>query len=128
MKPMALIVDDQSERHAAIELHLSATHDVEHAWSYTDATSQLEHGKWDVVYLDHDLADFESAVEASEEIDFVPQREMTGLDVASFIAHMSNDKRPRQVIIHSWNPAGANAMMRLLSSAGIPVSYEPFSA
>lgn len=128
MKPTALIIDDQVERHEAIEMFLIGTYRVEHAWSYTDATGHLTSGSWDVVYLDHDLADFEYATGyCTGDFNAVPQREMTGLDVASFITHMRDDKRPRRVVIHSWNPVGAAAMTRMLCSAGVMATYEPFS-
>ena len=66
------------------------------------AIEALGNTVYDVVFLDHDLGGAAMAASGPG----------TGYEVAQFIAEMDN--RPRTVIIHSWNPAGAQAMRRCL--------------
>ena len=75
-----------------------------------------KYSPYDLVSLDHDLGG-----EA-----FVPSDERSGHAVAKFIATMSKDKMPKQVVIHSYNPAGAQNMLAELIDI-VPVVKRPFN-
>ena len=120
-----LVLDDDAERHDAFDEALSSENSVEHAWSYHDAIAMLESEQFDVAYLDHDLSDFEDA--SSTIVGAYGNIELTGADVARFIAHeLPRGMWPKRVVVHSWNPDGAKRMIAMLREAGIPCVYEPF--
>lgn len=107
-----LILDDAASRHAAFELKF---HGIErtHVYNYRACVNALERDDaYDVAYLDHDLGD----------------EQVTGLDVARHIAAMSPEKQPKTVIVHSWNPRGAQRMIDVLREGSVLCFYEPFKA
>lgn len=115
-----LVLDDNSYRHDVFDGKLDSVATIEHAWSYQDAIALLESQKFDLAYLDHDLND--------EGLDDECGREMTGADVARFIAkELDIELRPERVIVHSWNPSGASAMVAILRSCGVQCMHEPFT-
>jgi CheY-like chemotaxis protein len=121
-----LILDDNPERHDAFDTFLDGKgHEVMHAWTYWDAIGLLEDERFDLLYLDHDLNDHESASVISG---MYGSRELTGLDVARFVARqLADDLKPERVVVHSWNPMGARSMVDILISVGISATYEPFA-
>lgn len=101
-----LILDDSAERHQAFAMRLIGNV-VEHVETAREAIYQLDrHGPWDVVFLDHDLAGTE----------LVASGPGTGYEVAQWIAE-HEDKRPKCVILHTYNPVGAKNMKALLPDA-----------
>lgn len=75
--------------------------------------------KYDLVSLDHDLGGKT----------FQQEKENSGTEVAEFIKHMlPTYKYPDRIVIHSWNPQGAERMMHLIAPTKIPCRYEPFKA
>lgn len=119
-----LFLDDNPQRHDAADECFDGA-EVVHAWTYWDAIGLLEDERFDVIYLDHDLNDWESA---SVITGMYGSRELTGLDVARFIARqLRRDMSPGRIVVHSWNPAGASSMVQILKSVGIPTVYEPFT-
>jgi len=54
------------------------------------------------------------------------ESELTGQDAAIHVARLPEDKRPTQVVIHSWNPPGATRMLQLLRDAGVRAIRAPF--
>lgn len=111
-----LILDDMDVRHDKISrMHLDDK--VDHAYTAEEATYFLNTYKYQLVYLDHDLA-AEHYVDGKSE-------ESTGFDVAMHIHGMSKSDLPDQVIIHSWNPVGAERMYDQLKDLGIFVSRKP---
>lgn len=112
-----LFLDDNAERHAKFK-HSRVGMDITQAWNYAEACAALSADVYDVAYLDHDLNELSTAG--------LPTEEKTGTHVAEFIASMPEDKRPKYVIIHSWNYAGALRMLGILSSAGVACMTEAF--
>jgi NAD+-processing family protein with receiver domain len=106
-----LFLDDQKVRHTAFA-HIYSNHDITHARNYTQCIISLRSdGPFDVALLDHDLGE-----------------EHTGSDVARFIAsELDVCLRPKQVVIHSWNPTGARHMQQILQSVGISAVCAPFT-
>ncbi len=121
-----LILDDDEIRHKHFAKHY-ADHYVKHVYSHTAAVVALMNDeRYDLVHLDHDLNDF---------VDYDPafpgqgHIEFTGMDTAVFITNrLGYDNQPSKIIIHSWNPAGAQRMLQHLQHEGIQESvYEPFT-
>lgn len=106
------VLDDMDERHAYFSRKYG---DTSRAWTAAQAVEVLSHGgPFDLAYLDHDLGDNPD----------VPSNG-TGLDVAHWLAHNTRFL-PRRVVIHSWNPDGARAMVLTLLAAGASVEARPF--
>jgi len=111
-----LILDDMDVRHDKIgRLHLDDK--VDHAYTAEEAIYFLSTYKYQLVYLDHDLA-AEHYIDGRSE-------EATGFEIAMYIYGMPEDDLPDQVIIHSWNPVGAERMYNQLKGLGIFVSRKP---
>lgn len=77
-----------------------------------------KYAPFDLILLDHDLADEHYA----EVEDGVPQTEGTGTEFAKWLAETT--ERKSTVVIHSYNPEGANRMASALQSW--PVFRQPF--
>jgi CheY-like chemotaxis protein len=109
-----LVLDDDLDRHADFAARFAA-HDVTACHNAVEAIESLDAlGTFDLVHLDHDLdPDFRSNAP-------------NGLVVAEYIAAMPEGRRPRAVVIHSWNPSGAWRMAKALRSCGIEAIYKPF--
>jgi len=77
-------------------------------WAKTayEAIHWLERNTYDIVSLDHDLGD---------EI-MVASGDGTGYEVAQWIANNLQDNMPI-VVLHTWNPAGAQNMKNILPNA-----------
>lgn len=103
-----LIVDDEQWRH---DLYNKAYigNEVVSVYSSDDAIKKLQEQTFDVIQLDHDLAD-----EHYQNLD--GQHEKTGYDVACYI-----EQNPGlwniKVVIHSLNPAGRNRMYAALRNS-----------
>ena len=53
----------------------------------------------------------------------------TGYDVCRYIvSELPVDKRPKRIVVHSWNPDGAKRMAQLLAESDIPVELCLFRA
>ena len=113
-----LILDDDECRHDVFRRVLADAERV-HVYTAKQAIEALSSERFDLVCLDHDLDLLsESLLEPPGD----------GLEVARFIAdHMPVDKVPRQVLVHSWNPCGARAMVDTLKAASVPVVRREFS-
>ena len=76
---------------------------------------QLESNTFDVLFLDHDLGG-EVYVESGKGVE-------TGHDVAKWLSN-NLDKSPKDVIVHSLNPVGADNMVKLIpGSKKIPFAW-----
>ena len=111
-----LVLDDDARRHEWFDAQLTGHHSV---WSAEDARRALEDNpRYDLVFLDHDLA-----------VDFAVVPAVWGEDgrtVARFIADMPEDRRPAMAHIHSSNWGGAMEMEAILAAAGITVTRAEF--
>jgi len=113
-----LILDDDEQRHAGFRRMLIGVNQT-HVYNYDEAVKALQGPRFDIAYLDHDLSDL-AALGAP------PAGERTGTDVARYIAGMPSDRRPTQVIVHSYNVSGAIRMAFILHDAGVPVQRRPY--
>lgn len=113
-----LFLDDEHVRHQLFKYgRIGLNADITAAWDYDQAVAALiKHEPFDVAYLDHDLG--MTSIE--------PGTERTGYDVAYYIASMPVERRPKKVIIHSWNHHGRLRMAATLRDAGVDVSIQPF--
>jgi len=75
-----------------------------------------EHSPFDLVSLDHDLGGNV----------YCPSDEVSGHEVAKFITTLPADKLPKRIIIHSFNPVGAQSMQHTFDDAGIRSLRIPF--
>ena len=102
-----LILDNDRERHRHFARKL-INDTVVHVFSAKEAIIQLAHEKpFDAVFLDHDLGDA-GDLEASGP--------GTGYEVAKWLAE-HGDRCPPAVILHTFNPVGAQNMQALLPGA-----------
>jgi CheY-like chemotaxis protein len=123
-----LVLDDDDGRHTSFKKWLSEYDDLEvvHVTNSHGATSALSNGdQFDIVFLDHDLNDFDYSSTVNNGYGWV---EATGADVARFIATVLNvEKRPKMAVVHSWNPPGAEMMCNILRDADIKVKRWTFN-
>ena len=119
-----LVLDDIKFRHDTFD-DVYSRDSVEHCYRYHDFCDKLEHGgPWDLVHLDHDLGDFVADADTYYD-DRGKCQEYNGQHAALRVCEM--EVPPARVIIHSVNPAGAQAMLHLIQRRGIPVTWEPFN-
>lgn len=114
-----LILDDDELRHrkfTEIYTPFFPKTVLMRAYTVAEAKAHLDDYVFDVAFLDHDLADFNV------------QAEGTGLDVARYIVAMDEDRRPKEVWIHSWNEDRAKVMEAELRAAGVRCRRKPFKA
>jgi len=113
-----LVLDDDFRRHDWFDANILGHDSV---WSAKEARRALqENPRYDLVFLDHDLAEDYSVVPAVWGED--------GRTVARFIAAMPADKRPAMAHIHSSNWGGACEMEAILTAAGVKVARAEFPA
>jgi CheY-like chemotaxis protein len=102
-----LILDDDQNRHKIFAQKLIG-HEVVHTYTAMATIACLKNEYFDYVFLDHDLGG-KVMVESGEG---------TGYQVAEWLSH--NVKcQPTNIIIHSFNPAGAQNMKNVLPNAEI---------
>lgn len=112
-----LFLDDNLERWKAYRFQTIGC-DTKHVMTAKQCMlSLMNDEKYDLVSLDHDLGGKT----------FQEEKANSGTEVAEFIQHMlPKHKYPTQIVIHSWNPQGAERMMRSIAKTRIPCCYEPF--
>ena len=92
-------------------------------WTFDEAWQALRTTVFDVVHLDHDLNDFHVQ---SVEPGMYGGRKLTGLDVVLCLVELPEHRRPKHVIVHSWNIEGGARMVEELQKAGISVERKEF--
>lgn len=114
-----LFLDDNKERHAAFR-RMSIGDNVDYAFSATEAISMLDKAPepYDVASLDHDLDEYAQMGQTP--------RELTGEAVAKHIALMSATRRPKKIVVHSFNGTGAAKMIAALRDAGVRAFWRIF--
>jgi len=122
-----LILDDDDNRHAYFR-HQLIGHDAVHVHTYAECMDALlDTETFEVVFLDHDLNDngYRSLAPerpghvAREMTHYSREGELDGRDVAEdMVRLLPVEKRPFQVVVHSWNPDGAAEMMAILRDGG----------
>ena len=116
-----LIVEDDENRMVGFN-KIFADDEVHWAKNAYAGIRALKKGEYDLVMLDHDLADehygdLNAAAESGKG---------TGQEVAQHMATMENP--PPFAFVHSWNPAGAMAIELILATAGINTFRSPFGS
>ncbi len=112
-----LILDDSADRHQIFAATTYERWDRVQAWTAAQAIEALKTQTFDLVTLDHDLAD-------AHYLNLKADHEDTGRAVSRWMAeHMT--ERPR-VIVHSWNIDGGGNMVMDLRDAGFDVTYRMF--
>lgn len=116
-----LVLDDDENRHDYFARELALLgQEVVHTWTYDQCVDALTNqDRFDVVFLDHDLNDHgvKSVMVGGSLYGGI--QELDGRDVAYYMAQrLDKDKRPGQVVVHSWNPDGAREMVQILRDDG----------
>lgn len=124
-----LTLDDMEERqrvfarwYAGLEHHQAKTAD--------EAIMALRGPQYDIVQLDHDLAEehyLKLSEGLSEEgpIDYLGVCG-TGMDVVDFICACQEHQRPKLVIVHSWNLVRSPEMVLRLQEHGVKAYWCKF--
>lgn len=111
-----LVLDDDEFRHQAFDRWYASDHQLSRALTASEAINLLQDEKrFDVAFLDHDLEP--SHYQSYSSGESVGDRG-TGMEVVNFIVKLENDRRPRAVVIHTWNRGRAHEMRRRLRDAG----------
>lgn len=114
-----LFLDDDPSRHAKFRMaHIGRN--VTYVWTADEAIKAIKEMFFDHMSLDHDLA-------AKLNGELPPIGEGSGYDVALFIAELPEEKRPKLIVVHSFNPEGARRMAIAVKRAGIQVLRVPFN-
>jgi len=114
-----LFLDDDLKRHKAFSMQTIGCN-VKYVMTAKECMLALFNDEpYDLVCLDHDLGGKT----------FQEEKSNSGTEVAEFIRLKLPQKQyPKKIIVHSWNPQGAQRMMRELILAGIESKYLPFRA
>lgn len=102
-----LFLDDDEFRHNTFADKAKA-HSVIHVRTAKEAISALKKERFDLACLDHDLAE-----------------PITGYAVAVAIEE-GRCIAPREVVVHSYNPIGADRMVYAIKRAGVFAYAKPF--
>ena len=100
-----LVLEDDHSRVAVFQKNLIGTNTV-FVETVEDAIANLESNAWDYLFLDHDLGG-EQMVESGEG---------TGYAVAEWLVE-NPDRKPVNIVIHSYNPVGAQNIKKALPEA-----------
>ena len=105
LKTRILVLDDNETRLKAFRQKLIGN-EVVTVMTASDAIEQLKGSSFEAVCLDHDLGDQH----------MVPSGKGTGYEVARWLQEHT-EKQPASIIIHSFNPVGAQNMASILPQA-----------
>lgn len=111
MKQRMLFLDDEDWRHRLADERYGQRFDVFHCRTVAQVRASLHHDKFDVVSLDHDLAE-----------------RLTGMHAVEALCEMPQFKRPDTVVVHSWNVSAADMMVFKLERNGFRVVRKMFRA
>ena len=122
MAVRVLFVEDDPYRMDVFNKDLFKDDQVHWAKDAKDGIRALQRNTYDLVMLDHDLADAHY-----KDLDAAANHaEGTGRDVAKFMVTMENP--PPFAFVHSWNPGGALAIGDILTEGGINNFVAPFGS
>lgn len=115
------ILEDNQERRDFFWKHLNEHHRLVFAADADTAIKYLANAKqpYDVMFLDHDLT------YAEQSFTSIPTHSNTGSAVAKSI--VENGWLAKHVIIHSWNPVGAQNMAKVLGPSVLVIPFGSFS-
>jgi ActR/RegA family two-component response regulator len=106
-----LVLDDEEYRHKEFARRF-AGQDLVAARTAGEAIRALEGPPFNLAQLDHDLG---------------TRNNGDGMCVAEAIAAMPRERRPRFVVVHSFNVPAAQRMVVTLKRAGVPSHHRPFA-
>ncbi len=105
-----LFLDDDQTRHDTFTTAHSAD-EIWHAYDHPQFLKQINSvDRFDVISFDHDLGLGASGYDC----------------VMELLTAMPSYRWPKEAWVHSWNPVGAERMMRALTNAGIPAVRTSF--
>lgn len=123
-----LFLDDMPERHVKAKSVLIG-HELMHAMNCDEAKEMMLKHKFDVVSLDHDLA--EEHYQPWGGYGEAPASRLTksGTEVAQWMAtELPSSHRPPLVLLHTLNHSGAERMQAILQDAQYTVKKKPFTS
>ena len=100
-----LVIDNEKARLKVFKQKLIGNV-VDCAEKASEAIEMLKNNMYDLVSLDHDLTDQV----------FQPSGPGTGFEVAQWLVD-HKDRKPRRIVIHSFNIAGAQNILTILPEA-----------
>lgn len=116
-----LILEDSSERNNWFGKKLIGNA-VDFAYTASQANKFLQEKEYDVIFLDHDLAEEHYvAMHAVVDTELIG----TGVDTAKFIVENSSSPKA-QIIVHSLNTVGSQNIFAILKDAGYNVERIPY--
>ena len=101
-----LFLDDDEARHEMFGELIHGRHEIKKVYTADECIKQLKIGKWDMLFLDHDLG---GKV-------FVESGTGTGYEVACYLEEFPKEQVDR-TYIHSFNPTGAHKMGQAIPKA-----------
>lgn len=119
--PLELFVLDDDERRQRWFVKRFKGDRLEMAETVEDAKRILEVGRFDAIFLDHDLLPHH--YESNDHNDF----ENTGFAIAEWLAENKNIQPSAFIIVHTRNKIGGGNMAEILREAKRQVEYVPFN-
>jgi hypothetical protein len=120
-----LHLDDDDLRHELFaEWCRAEGHEPFHARTFDEFGDLLASQDFDEVFLDHDLNDFqyESVV-----YEMYGEKRLTGAHAAQLMTGLNPEKRPKRIVVHSWNDSGGKRIAAILRENGFTnIHIEPF--
>ena len=113
------VLDDDERRHRFFRKRFKGDH-LEVADNVEDAKKLLLVGRYEAIFLDHDLLPHH--YKSNDHDDFGS----TGYAVAEWLADNEELHRSATVIVHTRNPEGGLRMVEKLRETGRQVEYVPF--
>lgn len=117
--PRMLFLDDVAVRHDAIDA-VAHIWDIHHTFDSEATIQRLEAGRYDLVSLDHDLEDKHYEAYQRGYAETAPLAK-TGWDVVVFMRSIPEERRPKYVNVHSFNPSAKERMIADLRANGYTV-------
>lgn len=95
-------------------------------WARTndDAIMVLQNFDVKVISMDHDLGLDGLDPDLPDAVYLRGNGEQTGLDLVDWM--IQNGCVPEHVTVHSWNPSGAQRMIKTLHARGYAATYVPY--
>jgi CheY-like chemotaxis protein len=130
-KKRFLVLDDDPVRHDAwIKLFCRQGHEYVRANTINEFNKALKTGKFDTIFLDHDLNDHPHLYTSLKKGDYYGWNNyLTGVDAAKEVVNLPEKHLPDSIVIHSWNPGGAQDIkdhLHPVAKKGVKILVRPF--
>lgn len=113
------VLDDDSRRHRWFRKRFKGDH-IEIAETVEEAIELLPIGKYDAIFLDHDLLPHHYKSDSHDDF------KNTGLAVAKWLTENREVQPAAMIIVHTRNADGGLHMVEKLREANRQVEYVPF--